>query len=205
MGEDLECIGFGPRLPELLSAAEPDVVVVVPGIGDLGEREIDREWVHLGDPVYDAWVIDRLDSLADSVARAGVPVLWATSPHVRLAPGPGMDGYWSDVPDNDPARVERLNEIIRHVAAGRDGFTVVDLQDWAQRLPQGEFGVSNRADGVGLTELGATRAAAWLTPQVLEALGIEPTPPEEAGEAEPVAGDGGATAPAAGGTGSAGG
>jgi peptidoglycan/LPS O-acetylase OafA/YrhL len=183
MGDDLACVGFGPRLPELLKAADPDAIVVVPGVGDLGEREIDRAWVHLGDPVYDAWLVDRLDSLADSVARAGVPVLWATSPHVRLAPGQGQDGYWSDIPDNDPARVDRFNEIIRHVVAGREDFTVVDLQAWAQRLPQGEFGVTNRSEGVGLTELGATRAAAWLTPEVFEALGIELTPPPEAEEA----------------------
>ncbi len=181
MGDDLECVGFGPRLPELLSAAHADAVVVVPGVGDLGEREIDREWLHLGDPVYDAWLVDRLGALADTLADAGVPVLWATSPHVRLAPGGDVEGYWSDLPENDPARVDRLNEIIRHVVADREDFVVADMQDWAQRLPQGEFGAADRAEGTGLTETGAARAAAWLTPEVLEVLGIERAPADDAG------------------------
>ena len=51
VGEDTACVGFGPRLPHLLDAADPDVVVVVPGVGDLAAREIDRQWVHAGDPV----------------------------------------------------------------------------------------------------------------------------------------------------------
>jgi hypothetical protein len=101
---------------------------------------------------------------------------------VRLAPGGDLEGYWSDLADNDPARVDRLNEIIRRVAAGRDDVTVVDLQSWAQRLPGGEFGPANRAAGRGLTEAGAARAAAWLTPQVLEVLGIEAEPDEAAAE-----------------------
>jgi peptidoglycan/LPS O-acetylase OafA/YrhL len=182
IGDDLECVGFGPRLPGLLDAADADAVLVVPGVGDLAEREIDQRWRHLGDPVYDDWVADRLGALADDLTAAGVPVLWATSPHVRLAPGGDLEGYWSDLADNDPARVDRLNEIIRRVAAGRDDVTVVDLQSWAQRLPGGEFGPANRAEGRGLTEAGAARAAAWLTPQVLEVLGIEAEPDEAAAE-----------------------
>jgi peptidoglycan/LPS O-acetylase OafA/YrhL len=182
MGDDLACVGFGPRLPGLLEAADADAVLVVPGVGDLAEREIDQRWRHLGDPVYDDWVADQLGGLADDLTDAGVPILWATSPHVRLAPGGDLEGYWSDLADNDPARVDRLNDIIRRVAAGRDDVTVVDLQSWAQRLPGGEFGPANRAEGRGLTETGAVRAAAWLAPQVLEVLGIEAEPEEAAAE-----------------------
>ena len=180
VGDDLECVGFGPRLPGLLEAAEADAVLVVPGVGDLAEREIDQRWRHLGDPVYDDWVADRLGDLADELSDAGVPVLWATSPHVRLTPGGDLEGYWSDLVDNDPSRVDRLNDIIRRIVSRHDDATVVDLQSWAQRLPGGEFGPANRAEGRGLTEAGAVRAAAWLTPQVLELLGIEAEPDEAA-------------------------
>jgi peptidoglycan/LPS O-acetylase OafA/YrhL len=182
MGDGLECVGFGPRLPGLLEAADADAVLVVPGVGDLAEREIDQQWRHLGDPVYDEWVADQLGDLADELSAAGVPVLWATSPHVRLTPGGVLEGYWSDLADNDPARVDRLNDIIRRVASRHDDATVVDLQSWAQRLPGGEFGPANRAEGRGLTEAGAVRAAAWLAPQVLELLGIEAEPDEAAAE-----------------------
>ena len=59
--------------------------MVIPGVGDLGGAEIDRQWVHAGDQVFDAW-LRQLDDLADTLGEAGVPVMWATSPHVRLAP-----------------------------------------------------------------------------------------------------------------------
>jgi peptidoglycan/LPS O-acetylase OafA/YrhL len=166
IGEDTTCLGFGPRLPELLDAAEPDAVLVVPGVGDLGEREIDREWLHLGDPVYDDWLRDRLTALADTLEDAGVPVIWATSPHVRLPPGGELEGDWTTVADNDPARVDRLNEIIRDIAADRDDSTVLDIGAWAQRLPRGEFAAAYRAEGRDLTEDGAVRAVAWLIPEV---------------------------------------
>jgi peptidoglycan/LPS O-acetylase OafA/YrhL len=193
VGEDTACVGFGPRLPRLLDAAEPDVIVVVPGVGDLGEREIDRLWVHAGDPVYDTWLRQHLDDLADTLSEAGVPVVWATTPHVRLAPA--GEGDWTSVDANDPARVDRLNEIVRQVASDRRDMSVVDLGAWAQRLPRGEFAPGQRADGRDLTEDGAVRAADWLVPALFEVLGIpveeespDPaaTPPVDPAAAPPV-------------------
>jgi peptidoglycan/LPS O-acetylase OafA/YrhL len=193
VGEDTTCIGFGPRLPHLLDAADPDVIVVVPGAGDLGEREIDRQWVHAGDPVYDTWLRQHLDDLADTLSEAGVPVVWATTPHVRLAPA--GEGDWTSVDANDPARVDRLNEIVRQVASGRRDMSVVDLGAWAQRLPRGEFASGQRVDGRDLTEDGAVRAAEWLVPALFDVLGIaveeqapDPaaTPPVDPAAAAPV-------------------
>ncbi|HKY65957.1 MAG TPA: acyltransferase, partial [Acidimicrobiales bacterium] len=172
VGDDTSCLGFEPRLPRLLDAADPDVVVVVPDAAELGAREIDNEWVHLGDPVYDQWVRQHLDDVADTLAEAGVPVVWATSPHVRLAPGGDLEGDWTDVPDNDPGRVDRLNEIVRAAAAARDDMSVIDLGAWAQRLPRGEFAPDQRAEGRDLTEDGAARAAAWMLPELFDVLGI---------------------------------
>jgi peptidoglycan/LPS O-acetylase OafA/YrhL len=173
IGEDTACAGFAPRLPRLLDEAGADVVVVVPGVGDLGEREIDRQWQHVGDPVYDDWLRERLTDLADTLDGAGVPVVWATSPHVRLAPGGDLDGDWTDVADNDPARVDRLNDIIRAVAARHDDSTVIDLEAWAQRLPRGEFSPDHRVEGRDLSEVGADQAVAWMAPELFEILGIE--------------------------------
>ena len=181
VGEDTPCIGFGPRLPHLLEEADPDVVVVVPGVGDIGDREIDRQWVHPGDPVYDTWLRQQLGDVADVLGDAGVPVVWATSPHVRLAPAGSDGGDWTSVAANDPARVDRLNEIIRQVAAGRDEMSVLDFGAWAQRLPRGEFASAQRFEGRDLTEDGATRATGWLVPELFDLLGVE----EPAAESTP--------------------
>ena len=137
VGDDIACVGFGPRLPKLLDASGADAIVVVGGLADLGEREIDRKWRHLGDPVFDDWLGDRYDDLADRLAGQDVPVLWATYPHVRLAPGNDGEGDWTTVADNDPLRVERLNEIIHDTVSGRDDFSVIDLDAWTQDLPAG--------------------------------------------------------------------
>ena len=164
IGEDVACLGFEARLPILLEEADPDVVVVVPSVADLGEREIDREWAHLGDVVFDDWLWQELTDLAGTLEGAGVPVVWTTAPHVRLAPAD--EGDWTTVAENDPARVDRLNEIVRAVVAGRDGSVVADLGAWAQRLPRGEFGPDHRAEGRDLTEAGATSAVSWLVPEL---------------------------------------
>lgn len=168
VGDDAPCLGFGPRLPRLLDEADADVVLVVPSAADLGDREIDNELSHLGDDGFDSWARHQLDILADELSDGGAPVLWATSPHVHLEPGGDLEGDWTDVAANDPARVDRLNEIIRDVA-GSAGDDVVDLGAWAQRLPRGEFGSGQRAEGRDLTEDGAVRAASWLVPQLASA------------------------------------
>jgi peptidoglycan/LPS O-acetylase OafA/YrhL len=171
VGEQAACVGWEPRLPRLLDRADPDAIVVVAGLDELGERQIDREWRHLGDPLFDDWLADELDVLADTLADPGVPVLWATVPHVRM---PGADGDWTQLSDNDPARVDRLNELIRDTVAGRDGFEVLDLQAGMQELPRGgEFSTDDREDGRTLTASGADRMVAWLAPRLLEALGVE--------------------------------
>ncbi|HZA76257.1 MAG TPA: acyltransferase family protein [Acidimicrobiales bacterium] len=184
VGEGIACVGFRPRLPKLLDASGADAIVVVGGLADLGEREIDRKWRHIGDPVFDDWLADRYDDLADTLAEQDVPVLWATYPHVRLAPGNDGEGDWTSVEDNDPLRVERLNEIIRGTVAGRDDFSVIDLDAWTQDLPNGgAFNAEYRLEGRDLTEAGAAAAARWLVPKVLEATGTEP-PASDSGDTE---------------------
>ena len=111
---------FGPRLPGLLDEADADVVVVLPGVGELGDREIDGRWRHLGDPAYDAWLRQRLEDLADrGVGRRRGPVVWATTPHVqhrtvatwrrldrrrRQRPGPGRPAQRDRAPVAPTAR-----------------------------------------------------------------------------------------------------
>jgi hypothetical protein len=176
VGEDDACIAFAPRLPKLLDAAQPDVIVVVPGDGDLGDRRIDGRWRHLGDPVYDTWIRERLSDLADTLEHQGVAVVWTTALPVRLAPAAGASGDWSDVAANDPVRTDRLNEIIQDVVRDRRRTTLIDLDAWAQQLPRGgEFGAEIRAEGRDLTAAGAGQAASWLVPQLVDiAQGREP-------------------------------
>jgi peptidoglycan/LPS O-acetylase OafA/YrhL len=175
LGEEVEstidCEAWRFRLPEMLEASQPDAIVVVMGLADLGERKIDRKWVHLGDPAYDRFMADQIDGLADVLADTGKPVLWATYPHQRIDNDPDDPAQsWTDFDDNDPRRVDVLNELIYAQAGDRSGFTVVDLDAWLNDAPQGQFNTEMR-DGAELTESGATSAVTWLAPQVLDATG----------------------------------
>jgi peptidoglycan/LPS O-acetylase OafA/YrhL len=164
----LDCEAWRYRLPEMLDAAHPDAIVVVMGLGDLGSRKIDRKWVHLGDPAYDRFMSEQVDGLADVLAATGKPVLWATYPHQRLDDDPDDPAVWSDFDDNDPRRVDVLNELIYAQAGHRKGFTVVDLDAWLNDVPRGQFNPDMRK-GAELTEQGAAAAVGWLAPQVLSA------------------------------------
>ncbi|HKE77276.1 MAG TPA: acyltransferase family protein [Acidimicrobiales bacterium] len=171
VGESTDCVAFAPRLPGLLDAAHADVVVVAPGAAELGDRQIDRQWRHLGDPAYDDWLRQRLADLADELSAHAEKVVWTTSLHVRMGPA-GGGGDWTTVAANDPARVDRLNELIRSVARDHKDVTLVDLDAWAHQLPSGgEFGAANRSHGRDLSADGATGAAAYLMPRLLDAAG----------------------------------
>jgi hypothetical protein len=163
-----DCEAWRLRLPDMLDESRADAIVVVMGLSDLGDRRVDQEWTHLGDPTYDRWMTDEIDGLADVLAGDGTPVLWATSPHVRLDPSGGDSSSWTDFVDNDPARVDRLNELVNATVRPRRGFEVVDLGAWLYDVPRGEFNPDLR-EGTELTEEGAAQVAAWLTPQVLSA------------------------------------
>lgn len=181
-----ECIAWPFRLPKTLDAADYDVIVVLMGSADLGEREVQRDWRHLGDPTFDQWMSNHLKGLGDRFSEADAPVLWLTTPHVRLTPSETDSGEgpveWAQYDDNDPQRVNRLNALFHATVGDRSGFDVIDLDAWLQNQPRGEYNPAIRV-GAELTEEGAAAAAGWLVPQVLEAADVSAdvsTPPDDA-------------------------
>jgi peptidoglycan/LPS O-acetylase OafA/YrhL len=168
------CRRLRPDLPETLERADYDAIVVTLGQKDLSDRRVEGAWRHLGDPVFDAWLRPQIAELADILADEGAPVLWSSASHVRIAQANNPNSDWRDYPDNDPARVDRLNELFREAVAGRPGFSILPVDEWMQSLPGGEFDVDYRADGVHYTRLGSEAYASWLIPQVLSLVGDDP-------------------------------
>jgi peptidoglycan/LPS O-acetylase OafA/YrhL len=165
-----DCEAWRPRLPRMVDEADYDVVVVVMGVADLGERQIDNQWHHLGEPAYDRWIASQIDGLADVLAEPGVPVLWVTQPHERLTDPDDDSSDWTEFDDNDPYRVDRLNELVASVIRERDGFELVDLDSWLHDQARGEFNPGLR-DAAGFTEEGAAQVTTWLGDQVVSAAG----------------------------------
>jgi peptidoglycan/LPS O-acetylase OafA/YrhL len=163
------CGQFRDDLPAALDRADYDAIIVTMGQKDLGEKFVDGQWRHLGDPVFDDWLAPQVGEIADLLAAEDTPVFWSEATKVRIARANDPSSHWQDFPDNDPARVDRLNEIVRSELDGRDNFQMLPTEDWLQRLPGGEFNPDYRADGVHYTQLGADAFARWVVPQVLAA------------------------------------
>ncbi|MBN2622880.1 MAG: acyltransferase family protein [Acidimicrobiales bacterium] len=161
-----DCNRWHDQLPDILARAEPDVIVFTSGVFELGEREFAGDWYHLGDPVFDRWFTGEVTAIADLLAATGAPVVWPTHPHVRLDDPDDPTVAWSDLGENDPDRVDRLNEIVSEVVGDRPGFHRIELDRWTEELPGGEFGDRMR-DGVHYSWAAAPLVADWLVPQVI--------------------------------------
>ena len=164
-----ECDSWHADLGAAIARSSPDLVVLVMGLGDLGGRPIDGEWLPPGDPVHDRWLADRLDALATTIEGQGVPAVWLTFPHVRVPDTRDPTRPWHDLPVNDPTRVDRYNELVRATVDRHAGIEVVDLASWVDTWRDGSFHPQDR-DGVHFTFGGSERAGGWLAPLVLQRL-----------------------------------
>jgi hypothetical protein len=164
------CLDFRRGLGPTLEARDYDAIVVAMGHKDLSDRQIDGDaWRHFGDPVFDQWWRGQADELAGILAAEEVPVLWATAPVTNLVRPEDPSRGPEDYPDNDRARVDRLNGILRDVVAGHEGMAIADVYGWLRAMPGGETDPDLLVDGVHWSMTGSNALAAWLVPQVLDA------------------------------------
>jgi peptidoglycan/LPS O-acetylase OafA/YrhL len=166
------CLQFRDELPNVLADGDYDAVMMVIGQKDVTSRELDGTWRHIGDPVFDEWFAGQVDLFGDMLAQEGVPVMWASATHVRMYRGAAGDSpdTWSNYEDNEPERIDRLNEILGDRFGGRDGFHKLDFAGWLAGLPEGEFSSKYRLDGAHYTNEAATMLAEWAIPQVLDTI-----------------------------------
>ena len=162
------------RWPGVLDAHPIDVAVVSAGPWDLADMTFDDdpEWHHLGDPVADAHFRRAVQDAVALLAGRGVKVAFVLAPRVdfgRADSPPPTVPY----PVSDPARVDRMNAILREVAAVDRRLTLLDLPGYlAGHFPGGEMDAMARPDGVHLSkESAAAVGADWLGPELLRLTG----------------------------------
>ena len=170
--EPASCPTWPAHWSKALDAQDPDVVVVVVGRWEVVDRFWEGRWAHLGEADYDRYIEAELDEAVGLAAARGARVALATAPYYSRGERPD-GGRW---PEDDPRRVDRLNELVRSVA-GRHPGTVNTIDLGGKTAKDGGYtrsldGVQLRYDGVHLTPTGVRWLAPWLLPQI-EALGPE--------------------------------
>ena len=153
-----------------------DYAVVQSGPWDVANRQIPAggdEWVHIGQPVYDEYLRSEMEDVVDLLLDEGVTVVWFTAPITDWTMlDPPVD---ERPPEFDPARMDLYNDMIRELAAEREGVVVVDLAEHAASLPPDEL-ARIRPDGVHWSFDGSVELAGWLGPMVVAAADEEHAP-----------------------------
>lgn len=163
-----ECQSWETDWPARIDRDRPDVVIVVNAMWDVADRQLegDKTWRRPGDPKYDDYLNREFSRAADVLHSRGGPVIWLTYPPIDL----GRDEKPNrDYSVDDPARMARMNEIIREVAKTRPWMKVADFAEYSKRFPGGQLDPQMRADGVHLTsETAEVVTRDWLAQQVLD-------------------------------------
>lgn len=161
--------------PRFLREQAPDVVALSSGIWEVVDRRLpgDDRWRRIGQPTVDAYILREFLSAVDTLASRGATVALLTYPHFQA----GADQGFSGLPESQPQRVDRLNELIRQAASLRPGTAVViDLQGWLAQQPGGELDPTKRQDGIHFQDSYVPTIAAWLGPQLVSLARNGPVP-----------------------------
>jgi hypothetical protein len=170
--------GWPTDWSKLVEEYNPRVSIFVARL-DIVDRLFAGSWSHIGDPMYDAYLLEQLRIAVSVLTSRGGKVVLMTTPYYSTGEQPnGLP--W---PEDNPARVDQYNAMVRQVAAENNGKVfVLDLNKLVD--PDGHFqeyidGVQVRStDGIHWTYQGDC----WLAPRILPQIysiasnGVAPTP-----------------------------
>ena len=147
------------------SEFHPDVVGILVGRWEVSDHLDNGQWVHVGDPGWDAHLAAELNTAIDIFAAGGSKVVLFTMPYVSPLQEAANGTPFSE---NDPARARAFNAVLAGVARHRHGVaTLVDVNHMLD--PSGHFqaavdGIPARlADGIHISVPGGE----WLQPRIL--------------------------------------
>ncbi len=156
-------------LRKVVATYRPDTVVVTFSVADLSNRRFPGgRWRHIGQGAFDDWLLDHMIRVAEDLGSTGAPVLWTTAPYTAI---PRKEGVTGSPPfeENQNARVDRLNALIRELAVRVPGVEVVDLATEVNDRLGGPHDRGLRPDGAHYSRTGRGEVASWLGPKILAA------------------------------------
>jgi hypothetical protein len=145
--------------PTAVEAFRPDVVLINITPWDITDRQVPQlgdQWTHIGEPDFDAYAASEYRLASQVLTSTGAELIWLEGAHLNRPLQP----------QNDPARIDRLNDIVMKATADLPNVRFADFPSFV-----GEVGsdreVSLRRDGVHLSSAGQSAVAVWLTGDVL--------------------------------------
>jgi len=169
LGEELlhgrsGCKEWRENLSPILERYRPQVVILVGGFADLADHQINGTWQHIGEPAYDEWLHEQMVTFAELAHSTGARVLWLTSPDIDVPNPAGVNAY----PEEDPARMDRYNEMIQGLADELAYVDTADLATFVQDRPGGQFDTTFRPDGAHMILETAPDVVAFLAAAIVE-------------------------------------
>ena len=152
-----------------LAAVHPQVAVILLGRWELLDRVLNGAWQHIGEPAFDAYLAQQLDMAIATASSTGAAVVLCTAPYFLGLEAPGGGTY----PENQPARVDEWNAIVRAAVARHPGVTLFDLN--ALVSPGGQYGstvdgvVVRSSDGVHFSDTAGAVVGPALLPVIRDA------------------------------------
>ncbi|MEQ8840047.1 MAG: hypothetical protein RIB98_03625 [Acidimicrobiales bacterium] len=149
--------------PSAIELFEPDIVLATVSSWDATDRivpDVVDDWSAIGDPRYDAYVLNEYTEAASVLAASGADVYWLPSPYLAK----------DLLPIDHVERIDGLNALattaMRLVDASSDAdIEQVDYPGWL-----GEVGAARdrelRDDGVHLSIRGQAEIAPWLIEEI---------------------------------------
>jgi peptidoglycan/LPS O-acetylase OafA/YrhL len=163
-----DCFAWESIWTARVQAAHANVALVQVGRHEVLDTRIENVWQSILGARLGEAVAAGLDRAIEIAGSTGARVVLLTAPY--YATGEAPDGKpW---PENDPARVNRFNQLVRDAAVRHPGTRVVDLGAYTN--PGGHYasrvaGIAMRKDGVHYSAAACVWFARWLAPQIRDA------------------------------------
>ena len=125
------CVAWRAFWPFLVAAQRPDVVALGLGRWEAADHLFEGRWAHVGEPLWDWHLVGELDDAVSILHSFGARVVLFTMPYVDPTNRQRDGRPW---PEDEPARVQAYNAVVRQVAQADPGVvTVIDLNSMLSR------------------------------------------------------------------------
>ena len=147
----------------------PAAAVVLFDVFVLQDLEVDGKDLPFNTKASDRYLLKQLEKGVE-ILRSAVPeVVLLTAPYNQRPQTAGQPSRWDE---DNPARVNHWNDLLRQFAASRADIVVIDLNKFLS--PDGKYtntkdGVELRYDGVHFNPDAGVLVFQWLLPQLLSA------------------------------------